>query len=151
MVDPKAAEQAKVTYSGDPEFKPIEGTSMQYATNTADKVIKVGDVYYLCLQGVWFMSPSATGPWTTANFGSKGDLHDSAQLARLQRHLCYPIHHSRRDHSVELHRGILGNFHRWRRRWSDPCQWHRLLLSTLLWLSSWWIPHLSSVRVLPTV
>ena len=67
MVDPKAAEQAKVTYSGDPEFKPIEGTSMQYATNTADKVIKVGDVYYLCLQGVWFMSPSATGPWTTAN------------------------------------------------------------------------------------
>jgi hypothetical protein len=66
-VDPKAAEQAKVTYTGDPEFKPIEGTSMQYATNTADKVIKVGDVYYLCLQGVWFMSPSATGPWTTAN------------------------------------------------------------------------------------
>jgi hypothetical protein len=66
-VDPKAAEQAKVTYTGDPEFKPIEGTSMQYATNTADKVIKVGDVYYLCLQGVWFMSPSATGPWTTAD------------------------------------------------------------------------------------
>jgi hypothetical protein len=66
-VDPKAAEQAKVTYTGDPEFKPIEGTSMQYATNTADKVIKLRDVYYLCLQGVWFMSPSATGPWTTAN------------------------------------------------------------------------------------
>src|SRR6184192_63240 len=67
VVDPKAAEQAKVAYSGDPEFKSIEGTSLQYATNTADKVIKVGDVYYLCLQGVWFMSPSATGPWTTAN------------------------------------------------------------------------------------
>src|SRR5947199_920745 len=66
-VDPKAAEQAKVSYTGNPEFKPIEGTSMQYATNTADKVIKIGDVYYLCLQGVWFMSPSATGPWTTAN------------------------------------------------------------------------------------
>jgi len=66
-VDPKAAEQAKVTYTGDPEFKPIEGTSMEYATNTADKVIKLGDVYYLCLQGVWFMSPNATGPWTTAN------------------------------------------------------------------------------------
>src|SRR6478672_1833739 len=66
-VDPKAAEQAKVTYTGDPEFKPIEGTSMQYATNTADKVIKVGDVFYLCLQGVWFMSPNATGPWTTAD------------------------------------------------------------------------------------
>src|SRR5450432_4544092 len=67
VVDPKAAEQAKVSYNGNPEFKPIEGTSLQYATNTADKVIKVGDVYYLCLQGVWFMSPNATGPWSTAN------------------------------------------------------------------------------------
>ncbi len=38
---------------------------MEYATNTRDKVIKVGDVYYLCLQGVWFMSPNPTGPWTT--------------------------------------------------------------------------------------
>jgi hypothetical protein len=67
-VDPvKAASQAKVTYTGNPEFKPIEGTSLEYATNTTDKVIKVGDVYYLCLQGVWFLSPSATGPWTTAN------------------------------------------------------------------------------------
>jgi hypothetical protein len=28
-------------------------------------VIQVGDVYYLCLQGVWFMSTSALGPWTT--------------------------------------------------------------------------------------
>jgi hypothetical protein len=67
-VDPtKAAAQAQVSYTGNPEFKPIEGTSLEYATNTADKVIKVGDVYYLCLQGVWFISPSATGPWTTAD------------------------------------------------------------------------------------
>ena len=67
-IDPKsAAAQAKVSYSGDPQFAPIEGTSLSYATNTADKVIKVGDVYYLCLQGVWFMSPNAQGPWTTAS------------------------------------------------------------------------------------
>lgn len=67
-VDPKsAAAQAKVTYSGEPKFAPIEGTSLSYATNTADKVIKVGDVYYLCLQGVWFMSPKPDGPWTTAS------------------------------------------------------------------------------------
>jgi hypothetical protein len=66
-VDPaKAAAEAKVTYNGEPEFKAIEGTSLTYATNTSDKVIKVGDVYYLCLQGVWFMSPNAKGPWTTA-------------------------------------------------------------------------------------
>ncbi len=66
VVKPEAAEQAKVAYNGNPEFKPIEGTSLEYAVNTPDKVIKVGDVYYLCLQGVWFMSPQATGPWTTA-------------------------------------------------------------------------------------
>jgi len=62
-----AAAQAKVTYTGEPQFAPIQGTSMQYATNTRDKVIQVGDVYYLCLQGVWFMSPSPQGPWTTAS------------------------------------------------------------------------------------
>src|SRR5262249_15673512 len=60
-----AASKVKVDYAGDPKFEPIKRTSMEYAANTADKVIKVGDVYYLCLQGVWFMSPSATGPWTT--------------------------------------------------------------------------------------
>jgi hypothetical protein len=62
-----AAAQAKVTYTGDPQFVPIEGTTLQYATNTPDKVIQVGDVYYLCLQGVWFMSTTPQGPWTTAS------------------------------------------------------------------------------------
>jgi hypothetical protein len=70
-VDPKAAEKVKVSYTGDPEFKPIEGTSMEFATNTTDKVIKVGDVYYLCLQGVWFMSPNPNGPWTTRHPSQK--------------------------------------------------------------------------------
>jgi hypothetical protein len=63
----EAAAKVKVEYTGDPKFEPIKGTSMAYATNSADKVIKVGDVYYLCLQGVWFMSPNAQGPWTTCS------------------------------------------------------------------------------------
>jgi hypothetical protein len=62
-----AAAQAKVSYTGNPQFAPIEGTSLQYATNTPDKVIQVGDVYYLCLQGVWFISTTPQGPWTTAS------------------------------------------------------------------------------------
>jgi hypothetical protein len=61
----EAQAKVKVEYGGDPKFEPIKGTSMSYATNTQDKVIKVGDVYYLCLQGVWFMSPNPQGPWTT--------------------------------------------------------------------------------------
>jgi hypothetical protein len=68
LLNPKtAADQAKVSYTGEPQFTTIEGTSLQYATNTPDKVIRVGDVYYLCLQGVWFMSSTPQGPWTTAN------------------------------------------------------------------------------------
>jgi len=62
----EAEAKAKVTYDGDPQFKPIEKTNLQYATNTQDKVIKDGDLYYLCFQGVWFMSKSANGPWKTA-------------------------------------------------------------------------------------
>jgi len=61
-----AAAQAKVTYEGQPNFAPIQGTSMSYATNTAQRVIQVGDAYYLCLNGIWFLSASPTGPWQTA-------------------------------------------------------------------------------------
>src|SRR5437016_2066565 len=52
----EAAAKVKVEYAGDPKFEPIKGTSMAYATNTADKVIELEGTYYLCLQGVWFMA-----------------------------------------------------------------------------------------------
>ncbi len=61
-----AAAKASVTYQGAPQFSPIQGTSLSYATNTAQKVIQVGDLYYLCLQGIWFMSTTPQGPWQTA-------------------------------------------------------------------------------------
>ena len=60
-----AAAKVKVAYAGDPKFEPIKGTSMQYAMNTTDKVIELEGTYYLCLQGVWFMAPTPTGPWST--------------------------------------------------------------------------------------
>jgi hypothetical protein len=68
----KAEAEAKVNqhgvhYSGPPEFKPVENTSLQYAVNTQDKVIRDGDLYYLCFQGVWFMSTAPNGPWKTAD------------------------------------------------------------------------------------
>jgi len=56
-----------VRYSGPPQFQPIENTSLQYAANTQDKVIKDGDLYYLCYQGVWFTSSTPNGPWKTAD------------------------------------------------------------------------------------
>jgi len=63
----EAEAKAKVAYDGPPQFKPIEKTKLQYATNTQDKVIKDGDIYYLCFQGVWFMSTTPNGPWKTAS------------------------------------------------------------------------------------
>ena len=66
-VDPAAAAaQAKVVYDGAPRFEPIPGTSMFYAVNTVQKIIQVGSLYYLCFQGVWFVSASSQGPWQTA-------------------------------------------------------------------------------------
>jgi hypothetical protein len=68
IVDRAQAEaQGKVTYDGEPKFAPIESTSLSYASNTQEKIIKVGDLYYLCFQGVWFMSTSPQGPWKTAD------------------------------------------------------------------------------------
>ncbi|AWG45983.1 hypothetical protein AM586_09915 [Massilia sp. WG5] len=66
-LDPKqAAAMVDVSYDGQPEFKPIEGTQLSYAVNTPDRVIKVDRQYYLCENGVWFYSSAPTGPWTTA-------------------------------------------------------------------------------------
>ena len=63
----EAEAKVKVQYTGTPKFEPIQSTSLSYAVNTNDRVIKVGDLYYLCFQGVWFMSTSPSGPWKTAD------------------------------------------------------------------------------------
>jgi hypothetical protein len=62
-VDAKALTAPDVKYDGDPQFKAIEGTSVSYATNTGYDVLKAGDLYYLCFQGVWFSSKTPAGPW----------------------------------------------------------------------------------------
>ena len=63
----EAEAKVKVTYDGSPQFKPIEQTSLEYAANTPDKIIKYGDLYYLCFQAVWFVSTKPDGPWKTAD------------------------------------------------------------------------------------
>jgi hypothetical protein len=65
-IDRKTA-QAQVQYVGEPKFEEIKGTSISYATNTPNDVLRVGDSYYLCLDGVWFLASSASGPWTPAD------------------------------------------------------------------------------------
>jgi len=62
-VDKKAVKAPEVTYQGPPNFQPIETTTVQRAVNTEKDIIKVGDLYYMCFQGVWFMSKAPSGPW----------------------------------------------------------------------------------------
>lgn len=62
-VSKKELRAPEVAYQGTPQFEPIPTTSVARATNTDKDVLKVGDLYYLCFQGVWFVSRSAAGPW----------------------------------------------------------------------------------------
>jgi hypothetical protein len=59
--------KAQVQYIGDPKFEGIKGTNVSYATNTPNDVLKVGDVYYLCLDGIWLVSTGPNGPWATSD------------------------------------------------------------------------------------
>jgi len=57
----------EVTYAGGTaQFEPIERTTVARAVNTDKDVVRIGDVYYLCFQGVWFVSTRSTGPWEVA-------------------------------------------------------------------------------------
>ena len=64
----RAEATVDVSYAGDPEFEPIEGTDLSYAVNTAFDVIKVADdEFYVNFEGVWFTGPTAAGPWQVAD------------------------------------------------------------------------------------
>lgn len=55
-----------LAYSGDPKFETIDGTSLTYAVNTNEPVIKVGDKYFVLKDGVWFVGDTPTGPFAVA-------------------------------------------------------------------------------------
>ena len=52
---------------GEPEFAPIEGTSILYMTNTADDILMNIETqeYFILVSGRWYKSPSLSeGPWS---------------------------------------------------------------------------------------
>lgn len=58
----------EVTYDGgQPNFEPIEGTVVAQATNTTFDVLRVGDLFYVCFQAIWFVSSTPDGPWVVAD------------------------------------------------------------------------------------
>ncbi len=65
-VNKKDVKAPDVAFQGEPEFAAIEPTSVQRAVNTDKDIFKVGDLYYLCHQGVWFVGRTVTGPWEVA-------------------------------------------------------------------------------------
>ena len=70
-VNPSAAKPA-IAYGGTPQFAPIAGTPLQYATNTANDVIMVNaNSYYACVSGVWFTATTPNGPWSVATYVPK--------------------------------------------------------------------------------
>ena len=56
----------KVEYDGEPQYKGIEGTVMQYAVNTPYSVIRVSGRYYLCHEAVWYVADGPSGPWVVS-------------------------------------------------------------------------------------
>ena len=67
-VNKKQLKGPDVAYQGEPQFAPIESTTVQRAVNTDKDIFKVGNDFYMCYQGVWFVGKSANGPWEVAQF-----------------------------------------------------------------------------------
>src|SRR5215204_4960705 len=67
-VNKKELKAPDVAYQGTPQFQPVQGSQgVERAVNTDKDIVKYGDLYYLCFQGVWFMSQSPNGPWDVAS------------------------------------------------------------------------------------
>lgn len=60
-VNIREAPTIEVDYDGEPIFEEIAGTEMYYAVNTAYEVIRTGDSYYCCHDGLWFIADRPFG------------------------------------------------------------------------------------------
>ena len=62
-----------VEFQGDPMFEAIATTKVSRAVNTDKDILKVGDLYYMCFQGVWFVRRAARPAVGSREDGSKRD------------------------------------------------------------------------------
>jgi hypothetical protein len=85
-VNKKELKAPEVAYQGEPQFQTIEPTSLERATNTDKDIIKFGDLYYTCFQGVWFLSKSSEGPWEVAS-SVPNVIYQPLELALAPRHV----------------------------------------------------------------
>jgi len=52
---------------GEPQYKPIPGTGLEYAENTNANLFRLAGQYYLLISGRWFKCASLDGAWTFVN------------------------------------------------------------------------------------
>ena len=152
-VNKKETKAPDVAFQGDPQFTPIEQTTVQRAVNTDKDVFKIGESYYMCYEGVWFVGKSASGPWevassvpqeiykipvsSPANHVTYVTIEDDDDCQRRLGGLCRGGRVHRDDDRVGLHGVGLG-----------------LVLSPVLriwWLLSVLLPALPDLRVLSLV
>jgi hypothetical protein len=63
-VNVKELKAPEVSYQGDPKFEPEKGAPpVETAVNTDKDIFKIGDLYYMCYNGVWFSAKGPDGPW----------------------------------------------------------------------------------------
>jgi len=49
---------------GEPQFKLISGTGLEYVENTNGNLFRLAGQYYVLVSGRWFQAASLAGPWT---------------------------------------------------------------------------------------
>ncbi len=65
IVDKKLSTQ--ISFDGEPVFKAISGTQLEYALNTPYPVFRSNKQHYYAVDGgIWFTALSANGPWKVA-------------------------------------------------------------------------------------
>ncbi len=62
----RAKTTLRVTYTGQPRFQVIVGTNLSRSVNSPLGVILAANRYYVCSQGVWYVSISSAGPFVLA-------------------------------------------------------------------------------------
>jgi hypothetical protein len=69
------APKVAVSYAGEPQFEGIPETKVSRAVNTGNDILKVGEKYYLCYEGVWYVGDSPSGPWA-ATGSVPGEIYE---------------------------------------------------------------------------
>ncbi len=62
-VKPGPAPDLDATYDGEPQFTDVPNIGVRYAINTPYSIFCTGGRYYWCLDGIWYDSDFAVGPW----------------------------------------------------------------------------------------